>query len=62
MNAIYVIIHMVALVYSKRTCIGNSVAEALIHGPILIKLFIYYIPFAAEFFSRTKSLYISHKL
>jgi len=40
LNAIYVVIHMVALINSKRTYVDISVAEALVHGPILINLFI----------------------
>jgi len=35
-----VITHIVALAYSKRTHVDISVAEELVHGPILIKLFI----------------------
>jgi len=39
LNTIYVI-HIVAFVYLKRTHVDISVAEALVHGPVLITLFI----------------------
>ena len=54
LNAIYVIIHMVALLCSKRTKVDISVAEGLVHGPVLLN----YLPFVVKFFSSTQPLYM----